>query len=312
MTPREFPFAFGPPIAPGGEAVRHQRRRRWACRVTGWTTAIASSSPGGRRTSPHCRAQHRRTTEVSGPDLVLSDHNGRPRRPSLSSAGPRPHVRLQAVAWLISGELLQLDGLGGEQLIRPGQLNLMTAGHSGAHVTVRPTARTRTAARAPGGGGATVLGADPGGLDLAGQRDTDTSGRSWPGPDDDGGHGGRHGTRGVVAGSVPEGTRRHPSVSPTSARARCRPWRTSRPADAPRRPPDPQPASVVEHVDAPATRSRARPWPSPDDRFGSVPSSRTLEVGWPSWEGYHSPQPGGLTVPVMVRGSTAVPSCAAW
>ena len=27
---------------------------------------------------------------------------------------------------------------------------------------------------------------------------------------------------------------------------------------------------------------------------------------------YHSPQPGGLTVPVTVRGSTAVPSCAAW
>ena len=43
--------------------------------------------------------------------------------------GPHPHLGLQTVTWLVAGELLHLDSLGSEQLIRPGQLNLMTAGH---------------------------------------------------------------------------------------------------------------------------------------------------------------------------------------
>jgi redox-sensitive bicupin YhaK (pirin superfamily) len=40
---------------------------------------------------------------------------------------------LQTVTWLIAGEVLHRDSLGSEQLIRPGQLNLMTAGHGIAH-----------------------------------------------------------------------------------------------------------------------------------------------------------------------------------
>jgi redox-sensitive bicupin YhaK (pirin superfamily) len=47
--------------------------------------------------------------------------------------GPHPHLGLQTVTWLLAGELLHLDSLGSEQLIRPGQLNLMTAGHGVAH-----------------------------------------------------------------------------------------------------------------------------------------------------------------------------------
>ena len=47
--------------------------------------------------------------------------------------GPHPHMGLQTVTWLLAGELLHLDSLGSEQLIRPGQLNLMTAGHGVAH-----------------------------------------------------------------------------------------------------------------------------------------------------------------------------------
>ena len=47
--------------------------------------------------------------------------------------GPHPHVGLQTVTWLLSGELLHRDTLGSEQLIRPGQLNLMTAGRGVAH-----------------------------------------------------------------------------------------------------------------------------------------------------------------------------------
>jgi hypothetical protein len=40
---------------------------------------------------------------------------------------------LQTVTWLVAGELVHHDSLGSVQLIRPGQLNLMTAGHGIAH-----------------------------------------------------------------------------------------------------------------------------------------------------------------------------------
>jgi quercetin 2,3-dioxygenase len=49
------------------------------------------------------------------------------------SIGPHPHMGLQTVTWLVSGELLHRDSLGSEQLIRPGQLNLMTAGAGVSH-----------------------------------------------------------------------------------------------------------------------------------------------------------------------------------
>lgn len=47
--------------------------------------------------------------------------------------GPHPHLGLQTVTWLVAGELLHRDSLGSEQLIRPGQLNLMTAGRGVSH-----------------------------------------------------------------------------------------------------------------------------------------------------------------------------------
>jgi redox-sensitive bicupin YhaK (pirin superfamily) len=47
--------------------------------------------------------------------------------------GPHPHIGLQTVTWLVAGEVLHRDSLGSEQLIRPGQLNLMTAGHGVSH-----------------------------------------------------------------------------------------------------------------------------------------------------------------------------------
>jgi quercetin 2,3-dioxygenase len=47
--------------------------------------------------------------------------------------GPHPHIGLQTVTWLLAGETLHTDSLGSEQLIRPGQLNLMSAGRGIAH-----------------------------------------------------------------------------------------------------------------------------------------------------------------------------------
>jgi hypothetical protein len=46
---------------------------------------------------------------------------------------PHPHIGLQTVTWLLEGELLHRDSLGTAQEIRPGQLNLMTAGRGVAH-----------------------------------------------------------------------------------------------------------------------------------------------------------------------------------
>jgi quercetin 2,3-dioxygenase len=49
-----------------------------------------------------------------------------------------PHTGLQTVTWLLEGAVLHRDSLGNTQLIRPGQLNLMTAGRAIAHAETSP------------------------------------------------------------------------------------------------------------------------------------------------------------------------------
>lgn len=49
------------------------------------------------------------------------------------AVGPHPHIGLQTFTWMIDGEILHRDSLGTEQIIRPGQVNLMTAGRGIAH-----------------------------------------------------------------------------------------------------------------------------------------------------------------------------------
>ena len=58
---------------------------------------------------------------------------------------PHPHIGLQTVTWLLRGNVLHRDSLGSEQLIRPGQLNLMTSGRGIAHAeeSVTPGGRSR-------------------------------------------------------------------------------------------------------------------------------------------------------------------------
>src|SRR6202042_2356257 len=51
---------------------------------------------------------------------------------------PHPHIGLQTVTWLLAGNVLHRDSLGSEQMIRPGQLNLMTAGRGIAHAEESP------------------------------------------------------------------------------------------------------------------------------------------------------------------------------
>ena len=46
---------------------------------------------------------------------------------------PHPHIGLQTASWLFEGLILHRDSLGSRQLIRPGELNLMTAGRGITH-----------------------------------------------------------------------------------------------------------------------------------------------------------------------------------
>lgn len=68
------------------------------------------------------------------------DHFG-PSAPGASDGlgvGPHPHCGLSTVTWLVEGMAVHADSLGSEQPIRPGQLNLMTAGHGISHAEQTP------------------------------------------------------------------------------------------------------------------------------------------------------------------------------
>lgn len=81
-----------------------------------------------RRLLPH---QARRAV---GP-WVFFDHMG----PAQFAPGeginvrPHPHINLATVTYLFAGEILHRDSLGSVQTIRPGDLNLMIAGHGIVH-----------------------------------------------------------------------------------------------------------------------------------------------------------------------------------
>jgi quercetin 2,3-dioxygenase len=60
-----------------------------------------------------------------GPDDVSVGHGMR--------VPPHPHIGLQTASWLFEGLVLHRDSLGSRQLIRPGELNLMTAGRGVTH-----------------------------------------------------------------------------------------------------------------------------------------------------------------------------------
>jgi redox-sensitive bicupin YhaK (pirin superfamily) len=57
---------------------------------------------------------------------------------------PHPHTGLQTVSWLLEGEIFHRDSLGFTQLIRPGELNLMTAGRAISHSEESPVQRSST------------------------------------------------------------------------------------------------------------------------------------------------------------------------
>ncbi|RFA07688.1 pirin [Subtercola boreus] len=66
------------------------------------------------------------------------DHYGP--EPVASSGGmrvpPHPHTGLQTVSWLFEGEIEHRDSVGSHAIVRPGELNLMTAGRGISHSEV--------------------------------------------------------------------------------------------------------------------------------------------------------------------------------
>lgn len=49
------------------------------------------------------------------------------------NVAPHPHIGLATVTYLFDGEILHRDSLGSEQVIRPGDINLMVAGRGVVH-----------------------------------------------------------------------------------------------------------------------------------------------------------------------------------
>jgi hypothetical protein len=53
-----------------------------------------------------------------------------------------PHIGLQTVSWLLEGEVLHRDSLGYQAIVRPGGVNVMTAGRGIAHAESTPAANS--------------------------------------------------------------------------------------------------------------------------------------------------------------------------
>lgn len=69
-----------------------------------------------------------------GPDEV-ADSGG-------MHVAPHPHIGLQTVSWLFSGEVEHRDSAGNHALVRPGELNLMTAGRGISHSEISTPSTT--------------------------------------------------------------------------------------------------------------------------------------------------------------------------
>lgn len=81
-----------------------------------------------RRVLPQSAARH------CGP-FVFLDHMGPHTLPKGQGVDvpPHPHIGLATVTWLFAGKMVHKDSLGSDQVIAPGDLNWMTAGHGIAH-----------------------------------------------------------------------------------------------------------------------------------------------------------------------------------
>jgi redox-sensitive bicupin YhaK (pirin superfamily) len=77
-----------------------------------------------------------RLRRMVGP-FIFMDHAGpvaiEPQTASTMDVLPHPHIGLSTVSYLFGGQVTHRDSLGIEQIIRPGEVNWMTAGRGIAH-----------------------------------------------------------------------------------------------------------------------------------------------------------------------------------
>src|SRR3954471_5817361 len=77
-----------------------------------------------------------RLRRMVGP-FIFMDHAGPitdiPSEPSSLDVLPHPHIGLSTVSYLFGGQVTHRDSLGVEQIVKPGEVNWMTAGRGIAH-----------------------------------------------------------------------------------------------------------------------------------------------------------------------------------
>src|SRR5438552_16167592 len=77
-----------------------------------------------------------RLRRMVGP-FIFMDHAGPVSVPASEATkldvSPHPHIGLSTVSYLFGGKVTHRDSLGVEQVIKPGEVNWMTAGRGIAH-----------------------------------------------------------------------------------------------------------------------------------------------------------------------------------
>jgi redox-sensitive bicupin YhaK (pirin superfamily) len=121
-------YAMVEPGAGGPEELLITARRVYL----GKTTEVARALPDRqiRMVGAWCFLDHYGPEDVStGPGMQVWAH---------------PHTGLQTVSWLLEGEIEHRDSLGSQARVRPGELNVMTAGRGIVHSELSPADKPPT------------------------------------------------------------------------------------------------------------------------------------------------------------------------
>ncbi len=118
VNERDFATSPDCPVVDGKRQVQHITPR--TADVGGIAVNRVLPSRQRRLIGAWCFLDH------AGPAVFKGDSRG-------LRVGPHPHIGLQTFTWMLEGEVLHRDSLGNEQVIRPGQVNLMTAGRGISH-----------------------------------------------------------------------------------------------------------------------------------------------------------------------------------
>lgn len=103
----------------------------YACDAIDQVIVARSRDLGGFSVRRALPSMHRR---MVGPFIFLDQMGPARFRPGDGfDVRPHPHIGLSTVTYLLDGEIMHRDSLGTEQPIRPGAINLMTAGRGIVH-----------------------------------------------------------------------------------------------------------------------------------------------------------------------------------